>query len=77
MLALYYAEGIRIDGFPHSPRAEHVAGEQVAGPQLSLGTHPIRNPSPTPIKEIPHGSGCISELQDELWMTEKQNMLVF
>lgn len=30
-----------------------------------------------PIEEIPHSSGCISELQDELWMTEKQNMLVF
>lgn len=76
-MRIILCKGARIDGFPHTPRAEHVPGEQVAGPQLSLGTHPIRKAPPAPIEEIPHSSGCISELQDELWMTEKQNMLVF
>lgn len=35
------------------------------------------SPLPLLAKEFPPGSGCTRELQDELWMTEEQNMLAF
>lgn len=52
-LALHYIGRICVDGLPYSPRAEHVSGAQVAGPELSLGTQPVRESPPAPHQRDP------------------------
>lgn len=76
-LALHCIGGIFIAGLlVINSITKGQAGSQNAGgwPGTVLG-NPASQKDPS--RTSPKKSLCIHELQDELWMTEKQNMLVF